>query len=127
VGHWDVLRIANVSETDVTAENVLAFAQNQCLKLETYPVEVSPFLRIEGEWDAYLASRNKKFRYKLRQRSQMLQDNPDLFLGSYNSLATVPSLIQEIISIDRRSWKAKYGLDIASKRNEKQYYSALLP
>lgn len=126
-GTWHLFHAANLVDNGAAGRSVTSLARRERFNLQSYPVETSPYLPITSSWDDYLTSRNKKFRYKLRQREKTLRKTGPLSLISHRSASDVSGLIRDIVAIDNKSWKAKYHLDIGSRRHETQYYSALLP
>ena len=127
VSDWDVLRISNVSVDDALTAAVFELASTRGLGVIALPTEESPYLPIESDWDKYLATRSKKFRYKLRQREKAVSKNPAIELTTYTSHVDVEKLFSDIVSVDGRSWKASYGKDIGSNDAERRYYELLLP
>jgi CelD/BcsL family acetyltransferase involved in cellulose biosynthesis len=124
---WDVLHAANLEVEGPTAKAITALAQEMGAPLQVIPGDLSPYLPLEGTWDAYLATKKKKFRYKLRHRRELLDQNGKWELRWFESAADTERLLQDIVHIEARSWKAKEGIDIPADARELEYHRALLP
>ena len=72
-GEWDILHLPFIEQTSVLMTEVLPFlCELGCaLSLEAY--DPAPFVRLEGSWDDYLASRSPKWRQNLRRTRGRLQ------------------------------------------------------
>src|SRR4030095_540233 len=92
-----------------------------------YQDDNSPFLRIRNSWEEFLASKPKKFRYKVRKRQEQLESNGRLELRPVTKTEDVELLFEEMLEIESKSWTARAGFDIPSSRRETEYYRRLLP
>lgn len=126
-GNWHVLRVCNLVDADATADALNRLAKEDNHAGVWLEVDRSPYIPIESDWETYLNSRSKKFRYKLRQRQKMLAKDRGLCLHVYTDDANVATLYEDILSVERTSWKAIYGWDIGSKSGENAYYRFLIP
>lgn len=124
---WDVFHAAHLESAGRMASVMRDIAADTGAVLQVMPSDVSPFLPIDAPWQAYLASKNKKFRYKLRHRRETLAQQAGSALVWYESSADVPSLLESMVAVEARSWKAGAGLDIPSRPVELEYYRMLLP
>jgi CelD/BcsL family acetyltransferase involved in cellulose biosynthesis len=95
--------------------------------VQTIPGDVSPYLPIDCSWEAYLGQKDKKFRYKLRQRRKFVEQDPRCRLTWYRDPTDAERLLADIVQIEARSWKARAGIDIPSNPVELQYHRVLLP
>lgn len=122
-----VFRVLNLVDESSHSRDLLKFARNNSAHIETLPGEQSPYLQIASDWESFLKGKRKKFRYKLRQREQSVSQDDSLSLETITGSNFRPDLYQMIIDIEEKSWKAKYGLDIATRVDEREYYRQLLP
>ena len=89
--------------------------------------EVSPYLSLPGSWDELLATKPKKFRYKLRKRNELLENSTSLQLKWFTSKEDCSVLLDAMLMVERNSWKSNAGLSINDNEREKRYYELLLP
>ena len=126
---WNVFKASNL-EADGPSERAIAqYAKINRLRFDQVPVEDSPYLPIESDWESYIATRPKKFRYKLRQRQQLLDSdtNGKLTKSVYSIPEHARPLFDDLLVVESQSWKADYGLELVRGRGEGQYYSKLIP
>jgi CelD/BcsL family acetyltransferase involved in cellulose biosynthesis len=124
---WEVLQFANVPVDGETAGAVRTLAAELRTPLQTLPSDESPWLPLEESWEKLLASKNKKFRYKVRHRRDLLDKNGPWDLRWYEHGTRIDELLQAILQIEAVSWKAAEGVDIPSRPHEVEYHRQLLP
>lgn len=127
VPRWDLLRIANVVRGSPTAEAIAKLSVALRAPLQVIPGESSPFLSIRCSWEQFIEGRHKKFRYKWRRRQEQLAKSEACAMRTFTTLASVPELIDAVLCIEKNSWKAMRGIDIASRAAEADYHRLLLP
>lgn len=126
-GHWDVFQMVNVPTGSDTYRAIRAVAETQRLNLVWVPGEKSPYLKIVGTWNDFTAGRDKKSRYKYRRRREWLQRNSGNQLVWYEGKCDTDRLFEDILQIERYSWKRLERVDIESSARETAYHQALLP
>lgn len=126
VGEWDIFRMVNVHEGSRTEQALRDVASVHGYGIVRLAGDESPHLPIDRTWNEFLATRDKKFRYKYRKRQASLSSG-ELSLQRVQTVDQVERLIDAMLSIESRSWKAAYGYDLASKSSELAYYRVLLP
>jgi CelD/BcsL family acetyltransferase involved in cellulose biosynthesis len=124
---WDVLQFGNVDVDSLTADAVRSLAAELRTPLQTLPGDQSPWLALEESWEKLLASKNKKFRYKVRHRRDLLDKNGPWELRWYEDGSRTDELLDAILKIEAVSWKAAEGVDIPSRPHEVEYHRQLLP
>ena len=122
-----LFRAANLTLNGSAMKRLQRYAAENGLATMVLPVEESPHLPITSDWNSFIASKNKKFRYKLRQRQKAVAADPQVSAVALDSEADTTRLYEEILEIESKSWKAKYHLDIQHREKERAYYSLLLP
>ena len=70
---WDILHLPFIEQTSVLVTDVLPFARELGCAWSINDYEPAPFIRLEGSWDDYLASRSRKWRKNLRRRRGNLE------------------------------------------------------
>lgn len=122
---WDLFHAANLNEEGATAAALGSMA-GQHSALIVSAGESSPYLPLQGTWSDLVSSKNKKFRYKVRRRKESLEAHPTwklVWVGECD----VEQALEDIVNIERHSWKADAGIDIPSRSRELEYHKQLLP
>ena len=87
----------------------------------------SPYLPIESTWTDFIASKPKKFRYKVRQRRKCLEQTEGLRHEWVHSSNWSSHYLDHILRVEQKSWKADKGIAISDRPLETRYYEILLP
>ncbi len=127
IPRWDCLHFANVNVAGVTAQAIRSAALELGAPVQTIAGDVSPYLPIDSSWEDFLSTRNKKFRYKLRRRWESMHDSATLNLVWYERGDDIETLLESILHVERRSWKAKVRVAITDDPREIEYHRGLLP
>ena len=69
--------------------------------------DVSPRTVIQGGWDDYLAKKSRKHRGNIKRLLKRAQELPALQITCVSEFTSV--LLDEIMEVERRSWKAQEG------------------
>lgn len=124
---WDRVLFENICEEgpSKTAIEHLS-ALNGWLVLDN-PVDVAPYLPLEGSWEDLIASKNRKTRYKIRKRNESLSTSDVLRLEWLTDENDIKKFMTAFVEIEKRSWKADDGVDVKASNREGKYYAQLLP
>ena len=90
------------------------------------PGDTSPFLPIESTWDELLKGKSKKFRYKLRKRTEVL-DASNIKMKWFTDPECCTELLKAMQIIEENSWKKCQGHSIFDSNIETRYHKLLLP
>lgn len=85
--------------------------------------DISPRTVVQGSWDEYLALKSRKHRKNIKRSLKQAQELPGLQIscvGEYTS-----GLVDEIMDVERRSWKAKEG-SLRLEGDGRKLYQAFL-
>jgi CelD/BcsL family acetyltransferase involved in cellulose biosynthesis len=91
------------------------------------PGHISPYLSIHGDWDQFISSKNKKFRYKVRTGITDLQAAGTVSERWFDTAAATEEFLTDMLSIEAHSWKAPVGMAVRAQEMEHEYYRLLLP
>lgn len=85
---------------------------------------VSPFITIDRPWDAYWATRKKKFRHGIKQDTGnfLRGGQPDITLYTAENL---DEAYAELLQVSRKTWKYQAGTAIASTPENMHFYQCL--
>ncbi len=126
--HWDIISAENICIGSLTGKTIVNVCSERDVGLSSYPGESSPYLVFDKDWKSILASKQKKFRYKVNKREKILRDSDSLTIGWYTSPSDdIQRLVEEIFYVERDSWKADKGMAITGRQTEEAYYRLLVP
>lgn len=125
--NWHVFIAENIPTDSATAKAIVKYARQCGARCMSYTSSASPYLSIDSDWNGYLATRNKKFRYKLRKRKEQLAEDTALDMRWFESTLDTKELLAEILQVEASSWKADQGMAISDRRREQAYHERLLP
>lgn len=124
---WDVCLFPSVIRGSPLAAALDEIAAERSWIVVRYPGEESPYLPLEGTWDAFLAAKSGNFRYNLRRKERGLAKAGKLTERWFESPDDVDALWQAMLSVESESWKVGHGMAISSSPVEQRYYERLLP
>ncbi|MEZ5475324.1 MAG: GNAT family N-acetyltransferase [Steroidobacteraceae bacterium] len=124
---WDVFYAAGLIDDSADTSALRAMGTRLAVPLVSARGERSPFLRIDGSWEQFLASQNKKFRYKVKRRREDHVKDPAWRTRWFENDTSTDELLHDMLAIEQSSWKASAGTDIASRDFELRYHRELLP
>ena len=84
--------------------------------------ERCPYVRIEGSWQQYLATRSTRQRKHLKQFARRLED-PDLVVASEPA---TPAVFEELVEVERNSWKWEHGISALRDPRRRAFLRELL-
>jgi len=124
---WHILMISNIIEDGPTAASLRQLCHEKGWTFQEFPVDVSPYLPLEGTFEDLLASKNRKFRYKYRKRNEMLTDTDEMAMVWYTAASQTSEFLEAFVAVEANSWKAESGVDVSFSNREGRYYAQLLP
>ena len=124
---WDVFRLGQVLAGSPTALAVRHLDRQVIAGLSTRPGESSPYLRVTGTWQEYLATRPKKLRANFSRSQRLMRDAGETGITWYGADSDWQQLLREMLEVERQSWKATAGVAIDSGSAQSDYYERLLP
>lgn len=123
----DFIHFAGIGDDTELAEVLGRAEQKHKAIVHRLSGEASPYLPLNLSWDELVASKPKKFRYKLRKREEMLQSSGNLDMRWYSSPDECPALLRAMEAVEESSWKQQAGVSIFARPHEKRYHELLLP
>jgi CelD/BcsL family acetyltransferase involved in cellulose biosynthesis len=124
---WDAFRLSNVPVDGATAASVRRLDRAAACGVSTRAAEASPFLRISGTWQEYLATRPKKVRANISRSQRLMREAGESALEWYEDGSDWRRLLAAILEIEASSWKADAGVAIVAGSPQCDYYERLLP
>jgi hypothetical protein len=127
IGQWDLCITPNLVVEDPSYQKLLDQLNSQSHSVQIIPSIASPYLTISTDWDNYLASRSRSFRYRLKRKAKTVAKAGEVSLRWYSDEFNIDQLLEEILQIEANSWKVDAGMSIAHRPVERRYYEQLLP
>jgi CelD/BcsL family acetyltransferase involved in cellulose biosynthesis len=121
---WDAFRATNVPIDGTTSRAVRAQAFSG---ISVRPGERSPYLNMDRDWTAYLATRSKKVRANVSRSQRLMREAGETGMEWHGSGSDTQRLLREMLEIETQSWKAKAGIAIVAGTPQCAYYERLLP
>ena len=104
---WDLFELRNLRQTAFSLTHLAPEARRRGLAVEVEQEDVSPSLRLPGDWDAYLESLSKKDRHELRRKLRRLHSAGQVRWYQAADPARVPADVDDFIRFHRLSAEAK--------------------
>jgi CelD/BcsL family acetyltransferase involved in cellulose biosynthesis len=89
------------------------------------PVERSPFVAIDGDWEEYEATLPSSRRRELRRRRRRLMERGELALEIADGSERLEELLREGFTVERSGWKAAEGTAIDSRHDTLDFYTRI--
>lgn len=126
-GDWDILRVENVLSQSATEAAFYQLGKNIGGALVTRSGESSPYISIQQGWDDFLSEKSANFRSQLKRKEKKLRQLGALQTVWFTSQDQVLRLLEDILVIEKNSWKEASEMAISDSEAEQQYYRRLLP
>jgi CelD/BcsL family acetyltransferase involved in cellulose biosynthesis len=126
-GDWDVLRLCQLPSDSPTLGELRRLAIADGFLVGEWPAGASPYVRVQGTWDAYERSLNAKHRTNLRQKERRLRRIGAPEHQVIGESAGVSGVLEEGFRIEAAAWKAKAGTAILSQAESHRFYAELAP
>ncbi len=91
----------------------------------TRTLESSPYVRIEGTWDAYQAGRDRHLVTETRRRRRRLEEQGSVTFELADGRERLDSLLAEGFPIEASGWKGERGTAIQSRPETRSFYTDL--
>lgn len=120
---WDLLQIEEIP-ADVPAYEVLCHTARK----NSFPAEIwrggdSPYVRINGKWNAYWEGLKPKFRSNMRSRSKRLEQFGELDYEIVTDPSSIGSALADGFAIEQKSWKGEKGTAITCRQDTMGFYT----
>jgi len=85
--------------------------------------DISPRILVTGSWDEYLEKKSRKHRKNIKRMLKQAQERPELQISCVTDYTA--SMLDEIIEVERRSWKAQEG-SLRLEGKGREFYKTFL-
>lgn len=100
-------------------------ADLQRLRIQEWPALVCPVVRIDGDWDGYLASLSKHVRSEIRRKRRKIERAGVSQLRIVASPDDSRAAMEDILHIEQRSWKEASQSSFTAVRDLAGFYNTL--
>lgn len=84
-----------------------------------------PWIRLDGDWDSYLATRTSHVRSELRRKRRKLEKAGRLEIAAASSPSECDAAMRDILDIESRSWKQQEGTSFTTEAGVAEFYATL--
>ena len=87
--------------------------------------DATPIIRLEGDWEAYLASRPRHLRHELARKRKRLETEWDAKWVNVADAAGAERAMTDVLRIERNSWKDREGTSLVSEPAAAAFYTRM--
>ena len=121
---WDILELGRLPVESPTVKALEGELPGR-LRYRRAGSEMSPYLAIEGSWQAFYSSRSQRFKKTIRNIQNRLDRLGTVAVEEHRTLDPQSRLLEELIDLTGRSWKADRGVAIATMPRMREFFSEL--
>jgi len=118
---WDILELGRLPAESPTLKVFESDLEGR-LRHRRAGGEMSPFLAIEGSWQVFYGSRSQRFKKTVRNIQNRLARLGTVTLEEHRTLDPEGRLLEEMIDLTARSWKADRGVAIATMPRMREFF-----
>jgi CelD/BcsL family acetyltransferase involved in cellulose biosynthesis len=118
---WDVF-VFDAVENSRSHAAIVRAAQRLSWPLRCIGASESPFIELAPQWQTMLAGLPKKMRWTIRKSERDLSALGRLEYCEVTDAADVPTLIETVYEIERKSWKEGSGTSITAHAPQQRFY-----
>lgn len=121
---WDVFRLSGLPADSLTLKALESVLPGRFRTLRLPPLP-SPFVDVSGSWTAYWTATSQRFKKTVRSVRNRLQKAGQLRVEEYREIAPGSPVLDEVIDVSRRSWKAAENVAIANMPGMADFFREL--
>jgi CelD/BcsL family acetyltransferase involved in cellulose biosynthesis len=121
---WDVLELRRLPIASPTLKALQAELDGR-LRWRQVGTLASPYLAIDGTWEAYYEARSQRFKKTVRNSQNRLERLGAVSIEEHRSVDVNGELFAEMIDLTARSWKAEHGVAIATMPRMREFFQEL--
>ncbi|MFN8008885.1 MAG: GNAT family N-acetyltransferase [Terriglobia bacterium] len=122
---WDVFVLWRLLEQSTLFSQIKSYLEESCIRYKLKREEPSFFITLDCSFDEYLKRRSSKFRNYLRRMEKKLSSCGKVEVKFFGNYDKNNSCFEEILAIERRSWKQNHRTSIASVGKQEIFYRNL--
>jgi CelD/BcsL family acetyltransferase involved in cellulose biosynthesis len=122
---WDVLQFSQLPGDSQTHQQIGRLAGAGRYATTLWQSDVSPYVELATDWNAYLNGRNAKLKQNLRNRLNRLSKLGEVSLQTIGDRAAVHDARAHALALEASGWKREAGTSICSDPNVQRFYTLL--
>jgi CelD/BcsL family acetyltransferase involved in cellulose biosynthesis len=122
---WDVLQFSQLPGDSQTHQQIARLAAAGHFPTTLWQSDVSPYVELNSDWNAYLNGRNAKLKQNLRNRLNRLSKLGEVSLQMIGDRAAVHDARAQALTLEASGWKLQAGTAICSDPNVQRFYTLL--
>lgn len=122
---WHLLIMQEMPVDAVSHDSLLQAADQHSHHIGLWSKGMSPYLALDGDWNSYLASLNKKFRSNLKRRRKKLAEVGAVSFDCQTFGDQVDNVLRQGLALEQKGWKGENGSAIACSPKLVSFYSNL--
>ncbi|HKP16849.1 MAG TPA: GNAT family N-acetyltransferase [Gaiellaceae bacterium] len=100
-------------------------ARSRSRRLFTAPIQRSPYVELDGDWDGFEHSLSSKFVADLRRRRRALEREGEVGVEVVEGAAAVNGTLSEVFALEPSGWKDERGTAITASPATRRFYTEL--
>lgn len=124
---WDLFRMDNLVVGGYTSLALSGLSEANEIEVIRHEGERSPYLPVSGNWSDFKKSLSAKLRSNINRYSRNISEMETVRNEWFENSSDTDKLMEDILDVERRSWKSSEGIAIQSSSVEGSYYRGLLP
>ncbi len=121
---WDLFRLHEQrADFPVTHRMRERFGAEKCLIIERE--WLCPYIRLDGDWERFIAERPRKLRKNLNRSHRLLEQDGPVSLETLDRWPELEAGLEAYVALEKRSWKPAKGIDVGRSRAYFRFYREL--
>ena len=121
---WDVLELCQLADMRA-GEELSRLARADGFGTGVWHSAASPYIRLQGTWDEYFGTLDRKFRSNLRNRLKRVNALGTVKLEMVEGGSQLVSALEEGLKIEAAAWKGSAGTAIGCNPELRRFYTTL--
>ena len=121
---WDVFALAGLPADSLTLKALETVLPGRFRTLRL-PALRSPYVDVSGSWNAFWTGTSQRFKKTVRSIRNRLQKAGEIRVEEHRDLAPGSPILDEVIDVSRRSWKAVENVAIANMPGMRDFFREL--
>lgn len=124
---WDLIYIKDVLCGSENIPYLLKEAKSLGWLVFKSPAAIYPYIDITGDWQEFLSTKSSNFRYTLKKYERFLKkEEPGLRIEQKTGIDSGSRVLNDLINIEKRSWKAATRAARLQSAQSRNFYSDFL-
>ena len=122
----DLLVFAKLPEASPTYAYLINQSKKGNYKIVIKESLITPTIRVSGDWDEFFKNRSRKFRKSINNKLNRFKKEPDFKIDHEIVTTSGHPVLNEIVDISKKSWKAGIKTDLGSDTAGRKFLLGLV-